>query len=187
MTDLLSWFLAWRLPSTSLHCVIMQFGYVQKTRVLPSETLPPNLDIENFCHRVDHVNKTRRLSSLFTTPAMVDVVAIYYTMVDRNPLSPLLWFVVQLVPTVMQQLTRFRLSHCPSAVAKLLVHVCYLSCQQTCSIRALQQWWKCKPLTANNCLAYHWSSLNYSPTFGWSGSYFITWTTLKIHDWLIGW
>jgi len=120
MTDLLSWFLAWRLPSTSLHCVIMQFGYVQKTRVLPSETLPPNLDIENFCHRVDHVNKTRRLSSLFTTPAMVDVVAIYYTMVNRNPLSPLLWFVVQLVPTVMQQLTRFRLSHCPSAVAKLL-------------------------------------------------------------------
>jgi len=50
---------------------------------------------------------------------------VYYTSVDCNPITPLLRFVLELVPTVVQQLTKFWLtfaSRGPSAVAELLVY-----------------------------------------------------------------
>ena len=54
-------------------------------------------------------------------------MSVYYTSVNRNPLAPLVESVVQLVPTVVQQLMRFRLfdwhnvSRGPSATAELRV------------------------------------------------------------------
>jgi len=56
---------------------------------------------------------------------------VYYTSVDCNPLSTSVCskFVIQLVPSVVQQLTRFRMrQHAwrgPSAVAELLVYTAY--------------------------------------------------------------
>ena len=56
---------------------------------------------------------------------------VYYTSVDCNPLSTSVCskFVIQLVPSVLQQLTRFRMrQHAwrgPSAVAELLVYTAY--------------------------------------------------------------
>jgi len=67
-----SWFLAWRLPSTfpTLCFKHTEIWLSPKIRVLPSATLSQTPDLENFATaKVDCVvNKTRRRSSLLTTP-----------------------------------------------------------------------------------------------------------------------
>jgi len=103
-----SWFWRGRFLPLILHC-IMRIWVSQKIRVLPSRTLFQTLDWETFatasrwcCHQnslavelVDHLRRSMRL-------AHID----YYTSVDSNLLTRLL----QLVSTVVQLLTRFRLT-----------------------------------------------------------------------------
>jgi len=114
------------------HNVLWGNSSISKIRVLPSGTLPQTLHLENFatasrscCQQnsstVELVDHTYERS---TRRCWTHVV--YYTSVDRNPLTPLLrflsGFVVRHVPTVVQQLTKFRRTQRgPSAVAELLV------------------------------------------------------------------
>jgi len=72
----------------------------------------PNLDLGNF----DTASRWRCEQNT-STVEMVDetydrkrIVAVYCTSVNCNPITQLLPFVVQLVSSVMQQLTRFRLT-----------------------------------------------------------------------------
>jgi len=92
-----------------LHCVLMKFDYLQKIRALPSETLSQTLDLENFA-----TTSRSCCQQNSSTVELVDhshdgrlIVAVYYTSVDRNALTPLLrilvGLVIQLVPTVGQQ------------------------------------------------------------------------------------
>ena len=107
------------------HCVMRKFGYIEKIRVLLCGTLPQTLDLENFANQIDRVvNKTRRRSSLLTTPRLYDsrrVVAVYDTSVNRNPLTPLLQFVVDLLYNLWNSWQDFDwhgASRGPSAVAE---------------------------------------------------------------------
>ena len=72
----------------------------------------PKFRTRKFCHG-KMINETRRQSSLLTTPATGDVswLDTYSLLHVRrcDALTLLLWFLVQLVPTVVQQLTRFQL------------------------------------------------------------------------------
>ena len=108
-----SWFLAFQLRPI-LHCVFRKFAYLQNEGTSPG-TLLQTLDLENSRRRVDGiVIKTRRRSSLWTTPVMVErrgrTRVAYYTSVLRpsNSITSFCCgFDVQLVPTVLQPLTSF--------------------------------------------------------------------------------
>ena len=123
----MNWFLAWRLHSTypTLCCK----GPL-KRRALPSWTLSQNFGLRKFRHSsrsccqqnssrvelVDHTYEGRR------------TMAVYYTSVDCNPLTPLLRSVVDLLYNLLLQLGSswqdfvwYSASCGPSPVAGILV------------------------------------------------------------------
>jgi len=122
-----------------LHCVCKETRALPaEIRVLPSGTLSRTLDLEISPRQVDRVaSQTHRRSRLLTTLATVDAsrldahTFIYYTSVDRNALTPLLRFIVDLLYNLFQDLCssqhdfdRHSASRGPSAIAELLVRRC---------------------------------------------------------------
>jgi len=119
-----SWFLAWRLPSTYPTLRFKEIRVSLEIRLLPSETLPQTLDLENFATAspwcISVVNKTRWRPTLWIAPTTVErVVAGCTKFITR-------WLTVTLLLhyfalfwtcrtscsyTVMQQLARFRLTY----------------------------------------------------------------------------
>ena len=101
-----------------LRWVVWKFRYFHKSRYTSFQNFVPNSGPENFAmaKHGELIMQTRRQSSLLTTPTTVDVSWLdtcSLLHVRRcDALTPLLWFVVQLVPPVVQQLTRFRLTQC---------------------------------------------------------------------------
>ena len=70
----------------------------------------PNSGLRKFCH-----NETCRLSGLFTTSATVGALcmAVHYSLVSHCAIMLICCgFVIRLVTTVVQQLTRFQLTRC---------------------------------------------------------------------------
>jgi len=68
-----SWFLAWELPLTYPELCYKEIRETVKMRILPSGTLPPNLDLEILQWQVDG-DKTHRQSCLWITPTTVDCI-----------------------------------------------------------------------------------------------------------------
>ena len=105
----------WLFSFDLSYTVFLGNSGTSKMRVLPSGTLLQTLDLENSRRRVDGiVIKTRRRSSLWTTPVMVErrgrTRVAYYTSVlqpSNSITSFCCGFDVPLVPTVLQQLTSF--------------------------------------------------------------------------------
>jgi len=127
--DKSSWVLAWRLPFTYPTLCFREIWACPKIRVLPSGTVP-NSGLENFATPswsgqqntstlelvVDRTYSGRRHAWLF--------IAHRSTVILNSITSICFRFVVQLVPTVVQQLTRFdwhSVLHGTSAVTELLV------------------------------------------------------------------
>jgi len=101
----------------SFHLCYKEIRVSRKMTLLPSETLSQTLDPKKICHgkstRV--VNKTRQRPKLLTTPATVDASWPDALHVRRpqccNSITSICCaYVVQLVRTVVQQVTTFRVT-----------------------------------------------------------------------------
>jgi len=102
----LSWFLAWKLLLRPiLHCVVRQNKGTSVSIFVPN----CGLTCTKFRHskRIVLLKKTCQQSSLWITPMTVNISAlldahriVYYTSLNSNLLTQLLWFVIQFAPTV---------------------------------------------------------------------------------------
>jgi len=111
------WYGVFHLPI--LHCALQNLD-ISKTRVLPSGTLSQTLDFESFATANRSVSKTRQWLSFLTTHTTVDPSLLYaQTLLHvgrpkcSNSITSICYgFVLglQLVTTVVQQSTRFRLT-----------------------------------------------------------------------------
>jgi len=78
-------FLAWKLPSSYPGLCYKEIWVSLKMRVLPSGTLFQTPDLENFA-----TASRSRCQQNSSTVDSLRVVAVYYTPVSCNPLTPLL-------------------------------------------------------------------------------------------------
>ena len=112
-----SWFLAWSLPSTYPMLCYKKIWVSPKSGYFPLELCPKIWTLRILPWQVDRVvNTTRRhwRWGLLTTPILYDnqrVTAVYYKSVNCNPLTALIWFVVDLLYNMFPQLTRFWLTY----------------------------------------------------------------------------